>query len=175
MNNKKLWTHDNFFEYINCVNGNLLKKEMNEFFSKEDDEGDLIGMEIDTIYPIYKQIGGVSIEIGVMTIHLTSLDYIISLLNEFVLIKKSPLQFIVQQNFDSLVLWANKFSAEIPQKKCCEGYILNNELVNFGIIDNTSVLQFKYKDSVHNTFALYQLSFIRTMQHFYILQRKSYS
>jgi len=164
------WTYDDFLKYINCVDSITLQKEVQEIVMTDNK-----GITVNETYPMYKQIGGVSIEIGIMTLYLTNLEYILRLLNNFIMIqKKKEAEIIPKQNFSALVEWSNDYNLEIPDIDCCKGYLLNNELVNFGEINNTSVLQFKYKDSLHNTFSLYHISFIRTKDDYYILLRKSY-
>ncbi|MGL4367790.1 MAG: hypothetical protein ACRCTQ_05890 [Brevinemataceae bacterium] len=166
-NKNSIWTLELFYKYIKFVKGTHLKQQMIDFTGIEN----LQSLILDHPYPIYKKIGGVSIETGSITIKQSSFTEILSIVSDFLFISKHTV--FPSQNIKALVKWANQLDLEPPFPEACSGYILNNELVYFGEIDNTSIIQFKYKSFEITTFTLYQLSFIHTKEGLYIYLQKN--
>ncbi|MGL4677579.1 MAG: hypothetical protein ACRCWI_07955 [Brevinema sp.] len=161
------WTEKLLYDYRIMVDGQALKLLVQRHIDKNIE----ISLKIEHSYPIIKIFGGVPIEIGEMIVKVTSLEYILSLLSSFVVISHKG-ELIALQNIDQIEAWAEKFQKEIPYKESCEGYMFNNELVNFYRDEDIMTLQFKYKDSPKNAFVLYKLSFCRAGNRYFIFQGK---
>ena len=133
-------------------------------------------LSINTPYPLLKTLGGVSIEIGEVNLFPIKLDEIIELLNNFVeIIENKNISYIPIQNVDFLQIYLEKRGLKIPQVECCEGYIDNNELINFYKDElGITTLQFKYKDGKGSTFILYQLAFLKTAHDYFMFQIQFY-
>ena len=127
-------------------------------------------------YPLLKTLGGVSIEIGEVNLFQVELDEIIELLNNFVEISKNKENaYDVIQNVGFLQIWLERRGMKIPQVDFCEGYIFNNELVNFYKDElGITILQFKYKDGVGSIFMLYQVAFLKTASEYFMFQIQFY-
>ena len=127
-------------------------------------------------YPLLKNLGGVSIEVGEVNLFQINLDEIIELLNNFVEISEDKTSsYSIIQNVEFLQIWLERRGMKIPQIECCEGYIFNNELVNFYKDESgITILQFKYKDGLGSTFMLYQLAFLKTASEYFMFQIQFY-
>ncbi len=167
-----IWTAELLDEYDIFTDGNDLYKwaqtnidsNMEQFLS------------VDIPYPLLKTLGGVSIEIGEVNLFQINLDEIIELLNNFVEISKNKTKtYDIIQNIEFLQIWLERRGMKIPQVDFCEGYIFNNELVNFYKDElGVKTLQFKYKDGIGSTFILYQLAFFKTASEYFMFQIQFY-
>ncbi len=131
---------------------------------------------IDTTYPLLKSLGGVSIEVGEVNLLPISLDEIIELFNNFIeILDNKTIFYNVIQNIEFLQIWLEKRGLKIPYAEYCDGYIYNNELVNYYKDDlGIRILQFKYKDGIGSTFILYKLAFFKTIDKYFMFQIQIY-
>ncbi|MGL5955550.1 MAG: hypothetical protein ACRC0X_02945 [Brevinema sp.] len=161
------WTKKLLYDYRIIADEQALKLLVQKYIDKNIETS----WEIEHSYPIIKIFGGVSIEIGEMVIKETTVEYILSLFTSFITISDKA-NLTILQNIEQVETWAEKFYAEIPHKESCEGYIFNNELVNFYQDEKIMILQFKYKDHPKNSFVLYKLSFFHADNRYFISQGK---
>lgn len=129
-------------------------------------------IKIDTPYPLIKTLSGVHIEIGEVVIKQIELEKILFLLTSFVEFTNIPQIFNTIQNIDALILWAQENKLEVPDKLLCDGYICNNELITFGLLENVMTLEFKYKDNLNTPFIFYRLAFFATKKAYFMVQGK---
>lgn len=167
----RAWTKELFYSNIRFVDSEKLHKEIQQYS----------GISIDSVlsnqhYPTFRKIAGVNIETGSIFVYRSSLEECLELLNNFVQILFSfhSLTYNALQNFDALTHWAASQSLEVPNYDLCQGYILNQELVRFDILNEPTSLQFKYKGSIDDTYILYQLSFLLIGDECCILRRKTF-
>lgn len=165
------WTKELFYSNICFVDSEKLNEEIQQYSN----------VSIDCImpnqhYPTFKKIAGVNIETGSIFVYLSSLEECLELLNNFVQILGSfdNLTYNALQNFEALTHWAVSQTLEVPNYDLCQGYILNQELVRFDTLSAPTSLQFKYKDSIDDTYILYQLSFLLIGDEYFILRRKTF-
>ncbi len=174
------WSQRMIYDYELLIDAESLKDELRDsvdvFKDELNDNVDVFKDELLKInkgYPLIKQLGGVTIEVGSITVVPTSIENILELLNTFLTITNNTKEpFDVNQDIEALIRWAHLNEVEIPNPKYCEGYIYNNELVNLDFSKGSAVLQFKYKDSLENSFIVYRLSFIQERDSFFILKRQ---
>ena len=169
---KIAWTESLLYDYNIFTDGDdLYKWSQNNIDSSIERF-----LSIDIPYPLLKNLGGVSIEVGEVNLVLINLNEIMELLNNFVEIPKNQTSaFSAIQNVEFLQTWLEKRGMKIPQVDYCEGYIDNNELVNFYKDESgITTLQFKYKDGVGSTFILYQLAFLKTDNDYFMFQIQFY-
>ncbi len=160
--NKFIWTEKHLYDYKILSD----KEAVKDMIRNYTDSGDLIGLYVDSYYPLTKDLAGISIEIGEFIIKKINIDYILNLLNSC----GADAEFNVVQDFDAVKEWAIISNVEQPDLDLCEGYIFNNELINFYKEDNIMVLQFKYKDQAQSSFILFKLSFFRTRSSYFVFQ-----
>lgn len=160
------WSLDLLYKEISFDNVITLKSEL-ESFIKEPIES----INFNTPYPMLKKIASVDIEIGFIKVIQITSDEIIQLCQHFINSKKNN-EWIIEQNFVFLSDFCQKYSLESPDYECCQGYILNNEMINFGLLNNISEFHFKYKDAPYNTFLFYRLSFLHIQGEFLLVLRK---
>ncbi len=129
---------------------------------------DLKEIKLGESYPLTKDLGGIPIEVGEFSLKKIDVEYILNLLNSFMIDSK----FNVEQNFDALTEWTIANEVEQPNLEICEGYIFNNELINFykDEDDDAMILQFKYKDFSQNSFILFKSVFFKTTDSYFVFQ-----
>lgn len=167
----RVWTKEMFHSSISFVDGGKLHEEMQQYSNISHDR-----LKLNYYYPTFKKIAGVNIETGSIFVYRSSLSECLELLNNFVEICGSfrvPI-YNTLQNFEALVHWTETQSLEVPDYDHCQGYILNQELVRFDILNEPTSLQFKYKDHIDDTYILYQLSFLLARNQYFILRRKTF-
>ncbi|MGL4562791.1 MAG: hypothetical protein ACRCVW_02940 [Brevinema sp.] len=122
-------------------------------------------------YPIFRSIGGVNIEIGYIKLIKISFESIVYFFNKLeVTIKQG--NFIVKQNFEALSEFTEEFNLEKPNYEYCQGYILNYELINIINNETETEIFLKYKDSLHNTYILYNMAVARNVNNFVLVIKK---
>lgn len=170
--NRIIWTAELLDDYSIFTDGDNLYK-----WSRDNIDSNIEQfLSINTPYPLLKTLGGVSIEIGEVNLFLINLNEIIELLDNFVeVLEKKNISYNVIQNIEFLQIWLEKRGLKIPQADYCEGYIYNNELINFYRDElGITTMQFKYKDGVGSTFILYQLAFLKTANNYFMFQIQFY-
>ncbi|MGL4389126.1 MAG: hypothetical protein ACRCTJ_07025 [Brevinema sp.] len=163
---KNIWTKELFLNNFLLIDKNKVYQEINAFHTMYANK-----IVLNKIYPIFKEIGGVNIEIGYIKIMPILINYFVDLFNQLSVDKKHNF-FSVEQNFEILSKIIQKFHLEDANYSCCEGYILNYELINIVEIEGVTEIILKYKDSLVNTYILYKLAIINKNQdYFLVLQR----
>ena len=167
-----IWTADLLDDYGIFTDGDDLYKWSQDNIDSNIEQF----LSINTPYPLLKTLGGVSIEIGEVNLFPIDLDKIIELLNNFVeILENKDISYIPIQNIEFLQLYLKRRGLKVPKADSCEGYIDNNELINFYKDElGITILQFKYKDGTGSTFILYQLAFIKTVNGYFMFQIQFY-
>ena len=167
-----IWTADLLDDYGIFTDGDDLYKWSQDNIDSNIEQF----LSINTPYPLLKTLGGVSIEIGEVNLFPINLDEIIELLNNFVgILKNKDISYIPIQNIEFLQLYLEKRGLKVPKADSCEGYIDNNELINFYKDElGITILQFKYKDGTSSTFIQYQLAFLKTANGYFMFQIQFY-
>lgn len=167
----RVWTKEIFHSCISFVDSKKLQEEMQQYSNISSDS-----LKLKYYYPTFKKIAGVNIETGSIFVYRSSLLECLELLNNFVKIRgsfRAPI-YDALQNFEALTHWTKSQSLEVPNYDLCKGYILNQELVRFDILNEPTSLQFKYKDHIDDTYILYQLCFLLARNEYFILRRKTF-
>ena len=167
-----IWTKELLDEYNIFTDGKDLYKWAQDNIDSNIEEF----LSVNIPYPLLKNLGGVSIEVGEVNLFQIDLNEIIELLNNLVEIYEDKISaYNIIQNVEFLQIWLERRGMKIPQVDCCEGYIFNNELVNFYKDESgITILQFKYKDGLGSTFMLYQLAFLKTASEYFMFQIQFY-
>ncbi|MGL4393939.1 MAG: hypothetical protein ACRCS8_01790 [Brevinema sp.] len=163
---KNIWTEDKFLENFELTDLKKIKEKVKSSLSDPDE-----ALELNHQYPIYKGIAGVEIEEGYIKLLPADIQFFVDIFNQLSTEKQGSF-FLVEQNYQTLLEIINKFSLEIADYSCCEGYILNYELINIVEIDGATELILKYKDLPHSTYILYKFGLARnTNGYLFVLHR----
>ncbi len=167
---KPAWNEEIFIKNWKFADLMIIMKKI-----MEKDSQDKIKLEINKHYPIYKDLFGVKIESGNILIKKSNIDEAIELLNLFIEIKqksKNKFIFLPLNNFNGVVQIAEKLGLEKPEFSAVQGYILNNELVNF-IREEQDFIKLKFKDNPENIFYIYKLYFFQYKNDLFLVIEKN--
>ncbi len=166
---KTVWTESLLYKQKILADDVSVKSMIQNFTDK--DAGN--SLKVNSPYSLTKSIGGIPIEIGELVVLHTELEYVLSLLSDFVSIKKDG-KYEILQNIDAVENWTIANHLPPPNKELCDGYVFNNELVNFYSEENIMTLALKYKDSPHTSYNLFKMGFFRSRDFYFIMQARYY-
>jgi len=131
-------------------------------------------IELGAKYPLEKDLFGVKIESGNISIQKIIMKDILSMMDNFLEIRKigSGFDLIIKTDLTEMVMLTKKYKLELPNLDVIQGYILNHELINL-VRGEHDYLQFKYKDSPENIFYLYKFYFTRIRKELYLVIEKN--
>ncbi len=132
-------------------------------------------IEINKLYPLYKDLFGVKIEFGSIKAVKVLIPEAMDTLTRLIQIRrksKDELSFEVTNNYDGMLWVAEKYELDKPEFSAIQGYILNNELIEF-VSDGYDCIKIKYKDNPENIFYIYKFYFSMIDNELYLIIEKN--
>ena len=156
MGNKLKWDENFLLNHWKFADKDTVLERM-----KGQEKAEDFHFEINKQYPLYKDLFGVQIEFGsiravkiIITDAMETLDRLVEIIK-----MKEGLNFNVINDLDGMTWVAEKYQLEKPDVSAIQGYVLNNELIEFVNGDGYDFIKMKYKDSPENIFYIYKFYF----------------
>lgn len=163
------WNENLFYKAMRLMPESVILERIR---TSDDEHVDKI--ELLKPYPIYRDLFGVKIESGQISVRKIILPEALDLCSLYLVpeLNGKTVSISVHTDLTEFVLTTKKYGLELPDLDTVSGYILNNELVTYYHFPDYDAIKFKYKDGPQNIFYSYYFSFSLIRDELYLVIQK---